>query len=251
MNALRRIVRAPDLVALVLVAGLAPGLLARQVATMSARAAMGPFDVLRDGHDLAYLVELLAAHPSVGLAIAGPAAAGGLLAALAMLVLTGGLVARLEGRGGFGGAVTGALAPVLVQSLYHAVLRVVFLGLVFLAAGPAPAWISAASLAVAYGLCVHAFDVTRVRACRAADRYHPRLAFRAFMDVLSRRGLFSAGAVALVLLGGAAALAGAFAGLSGDGSAASTAAVRMLAGTGMFLGLWRLSVAVEREQPLR
>ncbi len=171
--------------------------------------------------------------------------APGLVAFVLFFVLTGGIVARLAGRSDFGGNAARALPAVVVQSLYHAVLRAVFLVLVFLAVAPAPETVAWPILALAYLLSVHAYDLTRVRACTAARRFHPKLAVVAFRDVLTRAPGATAAAVGLGLAGWALAALAAYLTLAAD--TWTGPAGRIAAAAGLVVGLLRLSVAVERD----
>ncbi|RMG97282.1 MAG: hypothetical protein D6705_09020 [Deltaproteobacteria bacterium] len=246
MNALRRLLAAPSLIVLAVAAGLLPALAAGAFARRSAALALGPFATLDDGHLLAYVVEMVADHPSVVLPATTVPAAAAVVPAVLLFALTGGIVERLRGRAGFGAAVFGALPAVLVQGVYHLVLRAVFLLLVFLAVGPAPKAVAYPLLGLAYLLSLHASDVTRVRATDAtAGRFHPRLAFAAFREVLTRKPAATATAVGL---GFATLVAAAAAGyLAVAGAPTPPVAARGIAAVGMCIGLWRLAVAVERE----
>lgn len=247
IGGLRRLLSAPGLwlgtwVGLMLIAGLV-GLQARLVVA----SAVGPFDALDRSRVLFGLIDALRLHPAAGTGLLTAVLGGTLASATAWTVLSPVVITRLASRRSaseLGGRALATLPGVLVQSLWHGLLRIVLMLAVVMAAWPLPTaglWIVTVVTWLGAGV---ALDATRVAVVEhEAGPWHPRAAWRGFHRVVRRPRLLLPG----VLLGlGQLALSGAILWLAlaglGDGS---PWVPRLLALVSVGLGLWRIGIVVE------
>lgn len=246
MNALKKIAGAPLLLFGVWLGTMLIGWGLGAIVTTVTAAAVGPFDPLMRDHPIVATVELMAGEPAVPAALGLAVVSSSILGIVGWTLLSGGVLARLEGHRGeaLGGIWARSLPGVIVTSLWHLLVRAALL--VVLASITAPLVPSARIPLLALGLALAgvALDVARAQVVlHGAAPYHVRTAFCAFIQVLKRPKLLaSAGALWLAQAFVAAAIL--YLGLRGLDGALGTWPPRALALAGVFLGLWRLAVVV-------
>lgn len=218
----------------------------RQVRILVA-AAVGPFDALDLGRVVFGLVDVLRVHPELASGTATAVLTGGLVSGIAWTVASPVVIARLAGRTSLrdvGATALAGLPAVVVQSLWHAVLRAVLVAVVLMSAQPLPQWAIAVLLGIAWLSAGVALDATRVAVVEGdAAPWHVKTAWRGLVRVAKRPWVLVPG----VLLGlgqlaiGAAIVWLALAGL-GVGSAWGGRALALLS---VGLGLWRIAIVVD------
>lgn len=215
--------------------------------TFLVAAAVGPFDAL----DLERLVfglgDVLHVHPELVTGIATAVLIGGMVSALGWLLVSPVVIARLAGRTTLqdvGGTALAGLPAVVVQSLWHAVLRAVLVAVVLMSAQPLPAWIVWVLVGLVWLAAGVALDATRVSVVEGdAARWHVKTAWRGFVRVAKRPRVLVPG----VLLGvGQVVVSAAIVWLALRGLGSGTVwGVRVLALVSVGLGLWRVGIVVE------
>ncbi len=144
------------------------GLLSGRVVRAATSAAMGPFSVLDDGHQLGALFELFATKPSVPAVMGLALTVSGIIGLVTWVVLAGGILEHLRGGTGPGPLVEASLANTpyfAAQAFWLAVLRGLLLGgLVGSAVGIGP-W-SLLIFGPLWLWTIPAFDLARARVSR-------------------------------------------------------------------------------------
>jgi hypothetical protein len=143
-----------------------------------------------------------------------------------------------------GATALAGLPSVVVQSIWHAVLRAVLIAAVLMSAQPLPEWAIAVLLGIAWLVASVALDATRVAVVVGdAAPWHVKTAWRGFVRVAKRPWVLASGVLLGVgqLLIGAAIVWLALAGLG----AGSAWAGRALALVSVGLGLWRIGIVVD------
>lgn len=251
MTALRRVVRAPGLIAVV---GAISLLLAWHVGGMvraAGAAAMTDYAWPDDGHVMYAVLELFATHPGTAAVAARGLLAAGLLWIAVQALLQGAMVRRLSGSASAADVAAAGVrfAPgVCVQTGWTLLVRALPLALVGLAAGALPPLALALSLAVGAAGTVVA-DVARARVVLAgAHPFHPRTTLVALRTVFTRpRLLATATTIAIVqMLLPPLVFAAVFTDVGG-GAAIWIGRALVLVGT--VFGLWRIALAVEAVEP--
>lgn len=207
-------------------------------------AALHPFDALDLQRVVFGTVDALQDHPETGTSIVLSLIVGGIVAALAWTLLSPLLIARLGGRrpwSELGGRALSKLPAVVVQSLWHLVLRAVLVLAVALSTPEPAQWIT---VLLAWLLMGVALDATRVAVVEHdASPYHPRTAWRGLVRAVRRPGLMLP-CVLLGLVQLALSLTILWLALSGYGQGSHWPA-RLLSLLSVGVGLWRLGVVVE------
>ncbi len=210
--------------------------------------AVVPFGVLHPGRVLYGLAEVLAEQPAVATAVAVAVVSSAVLSALAWLLLSPLCIARLAGRPWpeAAGRAMQTLPAVLVQSLWHGVLRVAVLVALGLTVQPLPAVVAWPLLAVGWLMLGVALDITRVAVCEHdAAPFHIRSAWQGLVQAARRPGLtlpcalLSLGQLLLAALLLWLALLGLESG--------STVLPRLVSLVSVGLGLARLATVVEHQ----
>lgn len=198
------------------------------------RVVFGTFDVLRD-------------HPSLGTDLVVSVISSAALGLLAWTLLGPLIIGRLAGHRGaaqLGAIAMGTLPAVLVQSLWHLVLRALLLAVVVLSVQALPPLVGQLVLPLVWLACGVALDATRVAVVEhGAARWHVRTAWRGLVRAARRPGLL----IPCLVLGlGQLAITAAIVwmALSGYGQGSMWPA-RLLALLSVGLGLWRIGIVVE------
>ena len=212
-----------------------------------AAVAVGPFDAL-DLERVAFgIADVLRVHPELIAGMLDAVLGGALVSGVAWTAVSPLLIARLAGRTTLrdvGATALAGLPGVVVQSLWHALLRAVLVVVVMLSAQPLPPWAIWTLVGVAWLLAGVALDATRVSVVEGgASPWHPKTAWRGLVRVIKRPRVLVPG----VLLGlGQVAIGGAIVWLALVGLGTGTAWWgRLLALVSVGLGLWRIGVVVE------
>lgn len=255
MNALRgglrRLLANPGLwigtwIGLVLGAALVGGLVRAIVAS-----AVVPFGVLHPGRVLYGLAEILAEHPAVATTVVVGIVSSAVLSGLAWLLLSPLCIARLAGRPWPEAAARAmqTLPAILVQSLWHLVLRIVVLLALLLTVQPLPPLVAWPLMAVGWVMMGVALDITRVSVCEHdAAPFHIRSTWRGVVQAVRRPGLTLPCALLsigqLLLAGGLLWLA--LVGLESG----STWLPRLITLVSVGLGLGRIATVVEHQRSI-
>ncbi|MCX4240067.1 hypothetical protein [Paraliomyxa miuraensis] len=210
-------------------------------------ALLGPFDALDPDAMVFAVIDLMRLHPAAGAGFSMAVLGGTVTSALAWVVLSPLVIARLAGHRSAEALGSRALAKVpavVVQSLWHGLLRAVLMLAVVMAARSLPPLALAIAAGLAWLCAGVALDATRVAVVEHdAAPWHPRTAWRGFVRVLRRPRLLIPG----VLLGlGQLATSATilWVGLAGFGGG-SPWIPRILALVSLGLGLWRIGIVVE------
>jgi hypothetical protein len=210
-------------------------------------AAVGPFDALDLGRVVFGIADVLRVHPELAVGTATAVLAGGLASGIAWTMVSPVVIARLAGRTGLrdvGAVALAGLPGVVVQSLWHAVLRAVLVAVVVMSAQPLPQWGIWVLAGAAWLVAGVALDATRVAVVEGeASPWHVKTAWRGFVRVAKRPWVLVPG----VLLGLGPLVIGAaivWLSLAGLGSGSAWAG-RVLALVSVGLGLWRIGIVVE------
>lgn len=215
--------------------------------TFLVAAAVGPYDALDLERVLFGLGDVLHVHPELMTGIATAVLAGGLVSAIGWLVASPVVIARLAGRRelrALGAAALAGLPAVVVQSLWHVVLRAVLVAAVLLSAQPLPEWMISLLVGLVWLAAGVALDATRVSVVEGdAAPWHVKTAWRGFVRVAKRPRVLVPG----VLLGvGQLVVSAAIVWLALRGLAGGTVwGARLLALVSVGLGLWRVGIVVE------
>jgi hypothetical protein len=251
-RALLRVLRAP---AFVVGLWLAQMLLAKLLASTTraaAQAGMRGFTWVEDDHRLRALAELLIDEPAIVATILAALTASAILAGLFSVLAAPVILIRLDGQRSWSailGAAAAKLPAVLVQTGYGVVFRAACTGLAGLAtllgAGALPLVLLLGSFPI--------LVLDRARAAVVLDGerpYHPKTFLRAVVQVGKRPLWWASGTVieALKIGVGVAAL---MLVVQSDGSSASLWWARGAGLLAVLFGLWRVSLAVEREHDHR
>jgi hypothetical protein len=212
-----------------------------------AAATVGPFDALDLERVVFGVADVLQVHPALMSGIATAVTGGGLVSAIGWLVVSPLVIARLAGSKSapeLGAKALAGLPGVVVQSLWHAVLRALLIAVVLMSARPLPewgVWVIVGAVWLAAGV---ALDATRVAVVEhGAAPWHVRTAWRGFVRVARRPRVLVAG----VVLGGVQVGIGVgivWISLAGLGSAGAWVP-RVLALVSVGVGLWRVGIVVE------
>ena len=210
-------------------------------------AAVGPFDALDLQRAVFGIADVLRVYPELMPGIAMAVLVGGAVSGIGWMMVSPVVIARLAGRTGLrdvGATALAGLPGVVVQSLWHLVLRGVLVAVVAISAQPLPDWAIWVIVGVAWLVAGVALDATRVAVVEGnAAPWHVKTAWRGFVRVAKRPRVLVPG----VLLGlgqvgiGCVIVWVALAGLGG-GSAWGARALALLS---VGLGLWRIGIVVE------
>jgi len=210
-------------------------------------AAVGPFDALDLGRVVYGIADVLRVYPELMPGIAMAVIIGGAVSGIAWTVVSPVVIARLAGRTGLrevGATALAGLPGVVVQSLWHVVLRAVLVAAVMMSAQPLPKWGIWVLVGVVWLAAGVALDATRVAVVEGdAAPWHVKTAWRGFVRVARRPRVLVPGVllgVGQVVIGGGIVW-GALVGV-GSGSAWVP---RVLALVSVGLGLWRIGIVVE------
>ncbi len=247
VGGLRRIATAPGLwlstwIGLVFIAALA-GIQMR----MMVAAAIEPFDVLDRGRVLFSLLDVLRAHPELSSHLLVSVLAGAAISGIAWTGLSPLLIARLAGSrpwSELGARATAHLPAVVVQSLWHLLLRAVLMVVVGFSVQALPEMWALGTGLLVWLVAGVALDATRVAVVEhGAPPFHVRSAWRGFVRTIRRPGLLvPCAALAAVQL--AVSLGVLWLALRGLGSGTPWIP-RLMALVSVGLGLWRLGIIVE------
>ncbi|MEM7153077.1 MAG: hypothetical protein AAF799_09545 [Myxococcota bacterium] len=222
------------------------GLIGWQIQMLTV-AALKSFDALDTSRMLFGVVDVLRDHPAVGAGLATSAIASLVLGAITWTLLSPLLIVRLAGPrpwSELGGRALSGLLPVLVQSVWHLLLRALLMAIVVvsvMAAPPIVLWILGP---LVWMLCGVAQDATRVAVVEhGAAPWSVRSTVQGLGRVVRRPGLLIP---CLLLSLGQVVIMGtilwmALAGLT----TGSLWGVRLLSALSVGLGLWRVATVVE------
>ncbi|MCA9709055.1 MAG: hypothetical protein KDK70_24635 [Myxococcales bacterium] len=154
-------------------------------------AAVVPFDALRADHLIFGLLDVLEDHPAAAAAMAVTLAASTLISALGWMLLSPLGIARLADRtrdwAEVGGRALRTLPAVVVQTLWHGVLRALLVLAVLLTVQPLPGVVAWGLLGLAWVVAGVALDATRVAVVEHdAAPFHVRTAVRGFLYAVRR-----------------------------------------------------------------
>jgi hypothetical protein len=212
-----------------------------------AAAAVGPFDALDLRRVVFGLADVLRVHPEVGVGSELAVVVGGLVSAVAWMVLSPVVIARLAGHTRWreiGARGLGGLPAVVVQSLWHLVIRAVLMLAVVVSVQPLPGAVGWMFVGVVWLVAGVALDATRVAVVEhEAAPWHVKTAWRGFVRVARRPAVLVPG----VVLGlGQVAISAAIVWVALAGLGSGSAWVpRILALLSVGLGLWRVAIVVE------
>ncbi len=209
--------------------------------------AVGAFDVLDRSRVVFSTLDIMRARPAVGSELELSVLAATLSSAILWTVLSPLLIARLAGPrtwSELGGRALGSLPGVLVQSLWHLLLRAVLLVIAVLCAGLIAESSVPLTFIVVWVLSGVALDAARVAVVEHdAAPFHIRTAWRGFVTLVRRPGMWVP-CVGLSLIQLATSALILWLAVRGYGSA-SAWIPRLLALGTVGLGLWRLAIVVE------
>lgn len=254
MSVLRRVARAPVLVGVVWLVHLAIAAAFGSLLHGSAVAATEPWSPMPDGRHLFHLAELLDAEKSLVVLGLGGAIGGVVAVALAWMLCSPFVIARLhhEGRVDTRALVEIAevglrsLPAVAVQTIWHGALRVVALFVAFMIAGSAPGAVKVLLLTIAFGGCALALDLVRVQVTlHSASRFHVRSALFAFVRAFGNPRFLAVG-VGLYAVQMACVAAILLVGLHSVGEGSALWGARLLSAAAVVAGLLRLAWVVEQ-----
>jgi hypothetical protein len=250
VNGLKRVLAAPGLVLALWVAQL---LLAWHLATpvrVAARAAIGEYAWIDDGHLMSALIELFADHQPVAALLAENAMVASVLGVLFWGLAYGGVIRRLSGKATvseLAAASVGFLPAIAAQTLWLGIVRAALVAAAFGVGMKLPAL--AVVLGVAFtAVTIVAADLARVDVVLLGGRkLHPATAWRALKQALTQPRLL-AGAGTLAIAQMVVPLLALYLVLSDTGGAASIWLARALTLVALGLGLWRIGVVVEARE---
>lgn len=210
-------------------------------------AAVEPFDALDLDRVVFGLVDVLGDHRDVGAGLAVAVLAGTLVSGLAWTLLSPLVIARLAGHTGaraLGGQALAGLPGVVVQSLWHLLLRAVLMVVVLISVQPLPVAVTWVAGTLTWLVAGVALDATRVAVVEhEAAPWHIKTAWRGLVRVVKRPRMLVPG----VLLGlGQLAVSGTILWLALAGLGTGSVWIpRLLALVSVGLGLWRVGIVVE------
>jgi hypothetical protein len=213
-----------------------------------------PHTALPYGRDQFHLAELLDAEKSLVVLGLGGALGSVIAAALAWMVCSPFVIARLhrDSPVGMKGlrevAEVGvkSLPAVAVQTIWHGALRVVALFVAFMIAGSAPGALKVLLLTIAFGGCALALDLVRVQVTlHGAARFHVRSALFAFVRTFANPKFLAVG-VGLYAVQMACAAAILLLGLQSIGDGSALWGARLLSAAAVVAGLLRVAWVVEQ-----
>ncbi len=254
MRALRRVLRAPGLWALLVIVQLLIAKIAALPLTLMVAKTIKPFSIERLGGLLPPLVELFIGETSLVIALAAALVASAVLSVLLWVLLGGGIVWRLHREGSAAETFAAAirhLPSMAVLSIYNVIVRVFLLlalGLLGLQSGPLQ-WIA---IFLVWSLTAVALDLARSEVVQSEIKaFHPRTLVRGFSFAFSHPRIWLASAL-LTLVGIAITLAILVIASRSFGEAGLWLyGVRVLAALGVGVSLWRIAIAVvAREENL-
>lgn len=244
---LRRLVGAPGLWVGCWLLLLAMAWVVGQEVQSLVAAALGPFDVLDLDRVVFGVASVLRTYPELQVGALASVLGGTLVAALGWLVVSPLVIARLAGHTGLrelGARGLGALPAVVVQSLWHAVLRTVLVAAVLMSAQPLPGEVIVALVVVVWMAAGVALDATRVAVVEhGAAPWHIKTAWRGLVRAAKRPRVLVPGVLLGVLQLGVSLLI-VWLALAGLGSS-SAWVPRGLALVSVGLGLWRIAIVVD------
>lgn len=210
-------------------------------------AAVGPFDALDLERVLFGVADVVRTHPELLVGLIASVIGGTVVSAVGWLVVSPVVIARLAGHRRLrelGGRGLGALPGVVVQSLWHSVLRAVLVAVVLMSAQPLPEVVIVGLVVIVWMAAGVALDATRVAVVEhGAAPWHIKTAWRGFVRVAKRPRVLVPGVLLGVLQLGVS-LAIVWIALAGLGSG-SAWVPRGLALVSVGLGLWRIAIVVE------
>jgi hypothetical protein len=243
----KRVIGAPGLWLACWVALAAMAWVVGEYVQLLVAAAVGPFDALDLGRVVYGVADVLKAYPELVPGAVMAVLVGGAVSAIAWTLVSPVVIARLAGRTGLrdvGATALAGLPAVVVQSLWHALLRAVLVAVVLMSAQPLPEWMAWVIVGVVWLAAGVALDATRVAVVEGdAAPWHVRTAWHGFVRVAKRPGVLVPG----VLLGiGQVVIGGLIVWMALAGLGSGTAWVaRGLALVSVGLGLWRIGIVVE------
>ncbi len=244
MNALRSVWRIPGVIAGLWITQVVITALFGATVASAVRVALARFSIPSDGHLLAYIAQLLAAHPAVAASI-GTAVVGSAVMGLVLWTLvSGGIIARLAGQPGFW-VVCGRWLPAMaVTSLWHFLLRAALLGIGVLCFGFLPRSVAIPILVGALAFFSCALDIARTHVVlHRARPFHIHTAAQGLVQaILHPRILLQSVGLSLVqwaFAGGALYVA-----MAGMDDGSGVIGARLLALGALLAGLSRLAVVV-------
>ena len=247
MNALKTVLRSPGLIAGVWLVHIIVAGVFGFILHAAAIGASEPYAAATDGHDLFHLAELLDADKSLAVIGLGGAGAAVIAAALCWTVLSPFVIARLAGKGlgEIGEIGMRSLPAVIVQTLWHTVMRVAAFFMVLMMVAAAPGAVKLLLIVVAAGATALALDVVRVQVTlHDAARFSIRSAFFAFVRTFKNLRFLAAG-VGIYALQVGTSVAILMLGLHSIGPGSTLWVVRVLALVTVVAGLWRLAFVVD------
>lgn len=217
------------------------------VAEAPVAAAVGPYDALDRDAVLFGLIDVLRLHPAASAGLVAAVLGGALVSGVAWLLLSPLVIARLAGHrtaAALGARALAGLPGVVVQSLWHALLRGALVLAMVMAMRSLPGPVMWIAVGLGWLVTGVALDASRVAVVEhAAAPWHPKTAWRGLVRVIKRPAVLLPG----VLLGlGQLLVSGvilwlALAGLGGG----APWGPRLLALVSVGLGLWRVAVVVD------
>ncbi|MEM9459754.1 MAG: hypothetical protein AAGF11_36595 [Myxococcota bacterium] len=213
-------------------------------------AAVMPFGAMEPDHVIFGLLDVLGEHRGAAATVLAALSVSGALSAVIWLVLAPVVIARLSDEGSWsqvGARALPELPAVLVQTLWHGVLRALLVLAVLLSVQPLPAAVGWSLLGLGWLWCTVALDAARVAVVEhGAAPFHVRSAAQGFVYTIRRPALLLP--CALMSLGQwlitATALWLSLAGIV-DGTPWGP---RGLAALSVGLGLWRVATMVARQK---
>lgn len=197
--------------------------------------------------DLFAVAQLTYLHPGLRATAANAPVLMGLAGVLAWTLCSGIVIARLGGTTGasaLGEVGLRTLPSILLQSLWHVALRVVFLMVIAVSLGPLSEVAMLIALAFAWVISSLALDLTRIGVVlHGARPLHPGTALWAFVRAAKAPRLLAI-TTGLGLLQWIIAGALASAGIAAVGPGSSSLNTALLSALGVLVGLLRLSVVI-------
>lgn len=247
MNALKRVLSAPGLVLALWVMQM---LVAWHLATpvrVAARAAMGEYAWIDDGHLLSAPIELFGDHRPVAALMAENGLVAVILGVVFWALAFGAVIRRISSKAPpseLAAASIRFLPCIVAQTLWVGAMRAVLVGIAVGIGIKLPALAVVVGV-VASAVMIVAADVARVKVVLLdARRFHPATALKAVREALSHpRVLAAAGTLAVLQM--LVPMIAFYLVLSDAGGAGSIWIARLLALGGLVLGLWRVAVVVE------
>ncbi|MCP3959495.1 MAG: hypothetical protein GY719_16735 [bacterium] len=253
MTALRRVLRAPGLIVLVVAIQLVVALILGSGVRAAVGASLVPYSLATDGHLLGATFELFGDHPGLPVGFRQVAVGSSAIALVLWILLAAPVIHRLRSKtpaARLAALAFSQLPAIGVTTLWHLALRIVLLAALGLLTAPLldhGAWglLGVAATAVALAISTCALDLARCHVVlHGARGFHYSTALRAYREAVRRPAvlvpsmLLSFGQWTCVA--GAVAVAMVMAGAGG-----TIWLVRGLAVLGVVLGLTRVAVAVE------